>query len=282
LRKILIATAALIALINSALAADLPNVKGPPVFTPPPAFSWTGFYVGANAGAAWGDFDNSYMVPGSPSPPNFLPADAAALSTNGSNTFRPVGFTGGAQVGYNYQINALVLGVETDFDYLGLRKATSGTFTTPFAGPVTSSTSVSTSWLYTLRPRIGVTVGPALLYATGGLAVAEEHVSEANIFDPAFANAGSDIFSASQARVGWVVGGGAEYRIDDHWSVKGEYLYARFQALDGVSTSSSPYFAVTTPIYFGHHVSLNTQLARVGFEYNFDWMAPPTPVVAKY
>jgi opacity protein-like surface antigen len=123
-----------------------------------------------------------------------------------------------------------------------------------------------------------VIVGPALLYATSGLAVAEEHINESNTLDPALSNPGSDVFSASRAMVGWVVGGGAEYRIHDHWSVKGEYLYARFQALDGVSTTSSPYFAVTIPIYYGHHVSLNTQLARVVFEYKFDWMAPPEAV----
>ncbi|MGB7245556.1 MAG: outer membrane beta-barrel protein, partial [Methylovirgula sp.] len=152
----------------------------------------------------------------------------------------------------------MVLGVETDFDYLGLRASTGGTFTTPVAGPQISSTSASTEWLYTLRPRVGLTLGPALLYATGGLALTEERINETNMFPGV--NAGSDIFSAEQARIGWIIGGGAEYRLDNHWSIKAEYLYARFEPINGVSTSNTPYFGVTTPISYSHRLELNTQI----------------------
>lgn len=282
MRARLIGISAAFGLLSSAtLAADLPNAKGPAIFAPPPPplLSWTGFYIGGNAGAAWGDFRNTYVAPG-PAFPNFAAADAVAISANGSNRLRPVGFTGGLQAGYNYQISAFVLGIETDFDYLGLHASTGGTFTTPLAGPQISSTSVSTGWLYTLRPRLGITVGPALIYATGGLAVAEERIDETNTF-PAV-NTGSDIFAAARARAGWTVGGGVEYRIDDHWSVKAEYLYARFDSFNGTSISNTPFAAVTAPIYYSHHVDLDTQIARVGVNYRFDMFAPPAPVVAKY
>ena len=41
---------------GSALAADLPSLKAPPVVVPPPPPLWTGFYFGANVG---GIFDAS-------------------------------------------------------------------------------------------------------------------------------------------------------------------------------------------------------------------------------
>lgn len=94
----LVVVAVLGAFSSAALAADLPNTKGPPAFLPPPSplLSWTGFYLGGNVGGAWGDFQNTYAAPGG-AVPYFLPADAAAISANGSNRLRPFGFAGGVQ-----------------------------------------------------------------------------------------------------------------------------------------------------------------------------------------
>ena len=54
-RRVLLSTAAATAVAGSALAADLPSRRPPPqaYAPPPPIFTWSGFYVGVNAGAAF-------------------------------------------------------------------------------------------------------------------------------------------------------------------------------------------------------------------------------------
>ena len=74
----------------------------------------------------------------------------------------------------------------------------------------TSATSFNTDWLFTFRPRVGVTFGNALLYATGGLAVTNEKVTQTSgVLNVATFNS-----SLSETRLGWVVGGGLEYAVD--------------------------------------------------------------------
>ncbi|MGU3662546.1 porin family protein, partial [Methylobacterium fujisawaense] len=74
----------------------------PPVFTPVPVFTWTGFYVGVNAGYG---FDansrntTSYALPGGSLINS--PGTSGVVSVNNRNNND--GFSGGAQIGYNYQ-----------------------------------------------------------------------------------------------------------------------------------------------------------------------------------
>jgi outer membrane immunogenic protein len=93
--------AAAASLPASAFAADLA--------APPPAFTWTGFYLGANAGGVLSPGNPAFQSQGFGSSAFDLPANGGAK----------VGFTGGFQAGYNYQIGSLVPGFETDFNYLG-------------------------------------------------------------------------------------------------------------------------------------------------------------------
>jgi outer membrane immunogenic protein len=226
--------------------------------------------VGGNAGGAWGrdaiSTTNTFPVP------PFLAVDNAAVSSAASPTVNSNGFLGGVQAGYNLQQGQWLFGVEADFDYMGLRGSNGGTF--PFAstlpggaiGPPTSffstAASVSTNWLFTLRPRVGWVVNNWLVYATGGLAVAEEKFSQTITFLPPFVSTNS----FTTTRVGWTVGGGVEYGIDQHWSVKGEYLYVDLGTAGGSNGVITPaiagYFNTSTA-----HLTVN--IARAGINYRF-------------
>src|SRR5262245_34643162 len=160
MRKFLLATSALAALVMAApaSAADL-RVKAPQPYMPPP-FSWTGFYIGANLGVGAArftalDFDGIW--------------DCAAFTTN------HIGWTAGGQVGYNYQIGGLVLGVEADINWTSFDKVR----TIPSSCgvvPCTFTTGGKWDWFSTLRGRVGVAFDRGLAYATAGVAWASvEH-----------------------------------------------------------------------------------------------------------
>ena len=162
----------------AAQAADLPTRKEAPapVFVPPP-FTWTGFYVGVNAGGIWpsGSRNASLFAPAAFAFPvsSFFPGGLGSQSA---------GFLGGGQAGYNWQTGAFVLGVETDFDGTTLSKSIDRTGT-PFAGvgvpggllgdTLSLHAKTSLSWLGTTRARLGFVATPdnrLMIYATGGIA----------------------------------------------------------------------------------------------------------------
>jgi outer membrane immunogenic protein len=175
----LIAGAVVAALIqSSAIAADLPPnlpLKAP---LPPPCL-WCGFYVGGNAGWAFG---REAVTTTSFFPAPFLPVDVAGINTAASPALSTNGVIGGAQLGYNWQFGSTVVGLEADIDFPSLKGSQAGTFPFPSTLPggaigppttfFTTATSVSTDWLVTLRPRLGYAADNWLFYVTGGLAVA--------------------------------------------------------------------------------------------------------------
>jgi outer membrane immunogenic protein len=258
-----------------ASAADL-AVKARAPAIAPEVFSWTGFYVGANAGYDWGRADIS-GTQGSPVPP-FFAVDNAAVSAASSPSLKPSGFTGGGQVGYNWQTGSTVLGVEADIEAFRLRASTVGTFQFPSTLPgggggapafFTSASSVSTDWLFTGRGRLGWANTNWLLYATGGVAVTNASVNQTiALLAPFVWNV-----ATSSTRVGWTVGAGFEYAFNRNWSVKGEYLYLDFGNLNGVGVLTPPSAGFT----YTNSTHLTANIARVGVNYHFNG-----PVVAKY
>ena len=114
IRSLLIASVSSFVLVSGAFAADLPSVKGPPPYMPPPlpVFTWTGFYVGLNGGYG----GNQFVYPFSLGPVLGVVANGSASLTSG-------GFLGGGQVGFNYQVpaSAFVLGLEADADATSIR-----------------------------------------------------------------------------------------------------------------------------------------------------------------
>src|SRR5579862_3375028 len=239
MRKSVIAGVAFAALIGSpAFAADM-ALKGPPAPIAP-AFSWTGFYFGANLGAGWnqGDLSDSFGL----------------FSGNANNNAT---FLGGGQVGANYQINNIVLGVEGDFDWFA-NNNNSGSGITADGGTIISGSN-NGSWLTTLTGRLGVAVDRMLFYGKGGGAwVGNNNIT---LIDVPTGNT----VSISNSNTGWVAGGGIEWAFAQNWTAKVEYDYV------GLSNSS-----VTLPAGFfdGGDVfstgNRNIQTLTVGINYLFN------------
>ena len=212
----------------SAQAADLPTRKEAPapVFVPPP-FSWTGFYVGVNAGGVWNTGNSTINA--------FFPASGLFLSSfvpTGRLNSGESGFIGGGQAGYNWQTGAFVLGVETDFDGTTLSKNVSivgPSFVNPFTGNptdfFTANAKASLDWLGTTRGRVGFVATPdnrLMFYGTGGVAYGGGSANASFFnFNNTFGWAGS----TSPSRVGWTVGAGLEYAWTNNIILGAEWLY---------------------------------------------------------
>ena len=228
-----------------ALAADLPT-KAPsraPVVMP---FSWTGFYIGGTAGAAWSNADPSLNIVNG-ALPLFRPADIAPLQAFGSQGFsRTSGGIFGGKAGYNQQWGFFVLGLEGDISSFRFNRSnfvTGNPFTAPAPPPDFASfnNTVSTTWLATVRPRIGYAADRALFYATGGAAFANVKFSDVyNAFSPLGVGSGDHgASSTSQTRTGWTAGGGIDYALTTNWIVSVEYLHVDLGSIAASTLASS-------------------------------------------
>jgi outer membrane immunogenic protein len=253
--------------VTSAHAADLP-VKAAPL-APTPVLTWTGFYLGGNAGYSWGDWDRNGL------------GGIASPSVDG--------WVLGLQAGYNWQVSPVwVVGVEGDIQITGQKASEFGALLAsdvaggppPFTDPAAFHTITTGSfgnewklpWFATFRGRIGGLVDPSLLiYATGGLAVGQFEGSSAAVLSsttyrgqigtttnpvlgPVVA-AGAG-FSDSTTQLGWTVGAGLEKKFTPNWSAKAEYLY-----MDYGTHSFGPLGLA--------QVKLRDNIARVGVNYQF-------------
>jgi outer membrane immunogenic protein len=267
----------LIALTSAtcAVAADL-YYKAPVAV---PVYNWTGFYIGGNVGGAWGNFDPRTVTVYSDDG-WFVPTDSPAIDAVGIQNGKATGFTGGSEAGYNWQSRNFVFGIEGDIEALSLSSRVSGSALYPgypYTFTVTSNTG--TTWLATVRGRLGYAVNNYLIFATGGAAFTDLHGSFA--FNDTYGNAAghpnaheSSFFSDTKA--GYTIGGGVEAGLWGNWSVKGEYLYANFGT---VSTSSNNLTAFTPALLspqisfpsnvFTHRFDLKANIARVALNYRF-------------
>jgi outer membrane immunogenic protein len=169
-----------------------------PLLAPAPIVSWTGFYLGGHVGAGWGTVESNIDLGGATLP----------FSSHGTN-----GMIGGLQAGYNWQTGWLVLGVEGDWSWSGIKG------TAPCL--VVISCTTNSKWIASVSGRLGgVVANNTLLYVKGGGAWVRDDYS-ANIL-------GLLSTSASATRSGYLFGAGAEYKFDAKWSGLLEYNYMDF------------------------------------------------------
>jgi outer membrane immunogenic protein len=194
-RTILAGLAAVTLVATNAFAADLPR-KAPlaPVVVAP-AFSWTGFYIGAHVGGAKVERCLSF---------DLFPGEACIDRT---------GWLGGGQIGYNWQAGQLVLGVEFSGSFADLGGGNNAGALPGLPGFFFESDGKS---LLMLTGRLGWAADRALFYVTGGAARVKADVE-------LFAAPGVSLGDASLTRTGWTFGVGAEYAFTPNWSFAAQY-----------------------------------------------------------
>src|SRR3974390_3100312 len=147
-----------IALVSSAMAADLP-VKAPAPLPVAPVPTWTGFYIGGHMGGSWTDSGNGVWSPLQVFPFGEFP-NVGTLENKGA-------FVGGVHGGYNWQFAPTwVAGLEGDWSWDNSKASFSQPWdnTVVFTRPGTvASVSLGEDWLASVRGRIGALVTPAAL-----------------------------------------------------------------------------------------------------------------------
>lgn len=169
-------------LATSALAADLPRKTAPvaPAYSRVPTFTWTGFYAGVNAGYGFGGFTG-----------------------RGSGIFKePSGFIGGGQIGYNHQINQMVIGVEADLQYSNISGKNAA-----------GASKGSIPYFGTVRARAGIAMDRLMPYVTAGYAYGGSELTV------------GAVGTTKTMHHGYVLGGGIEYAFTNNITAKLEGLY---------------------------------------------------------
>jgi outer membrane immunogenic protein len=193
--------------VGAANAADIPRgAPPPPVVQALPIFTWTGLYVGLNGG---------YVFETGKSTITGTPGLLGTGLTPGPQKTLGDGYTIGVQAGYNYQIGAFVAGLEADVNYVDLGKTIVST-----TGGLTTTLTQNTSYLATLRGRLGVAFDRVMIYGTGGLAMGNHYAATSLT-----GLGGGWDGTKSEVKFGYAVGAGLEYAITNNWSAKLEYIY---------------------------------------------------------
>ena len=252
MRKIAVSliAAAGIGLSGAASAADLGTAPVYRKAPPPEVFTWTGAYIGGYVGGAFGSNDVTTGVPVNTAGAAVLGGPAASYKYDSS-------FIGGYTSGYNWQFAPnWVLGYEGETGYLGVKGSAAYANGTSIAQ--TRADGLYSVW----SARFGYAFDRSLIYAKGGLALT---TFETGVVD---GTAGNHIDTIHRRyALGYAVGGGWEYALDNKWSVKAEYLYLGFDKdltttgnLNGVAGTQ----VFTTTGLTGIHT------VKAGINYKFD------------
>jgi outer membrane immunogenic protein len=226
-----------------ASAADIyqqdiaPSLKDRPALMP----MWQGLYIGAHVGGAWGDMSTTNL--------NEYP-DAATRTKQ-----TPDGVFGGAQLGYNFQRDRIVFGVEVDLGGMDLDGSKAP------AGVPEAKANVRGGFYGDATGRLGIVADRALFYAKGGFAWYD---GAANFTDPTHASA----VASTDTFAGWAAGGGIEYMLRPNWSLKAEYMHFDFGAERAVTVKEN------TNYHFKHDLTADTLKLGLNYHVYRDYVEP--------
>ena len=224
-----------------------------------PTASWTGFYIGAHAGAGWGTKEQTISVDNGGPP----------LTLNDS-THTVNGILGGIQVGYNWQpADRWVWGVEAQFSWADLEGNGS-------CGIIAiNNCRTKADWLGTAAVRLGWTADKALIYVKGGGAWVHDKYEIDAVGAP------GTFGSSSETRWGWMFGTGVEYAVTPNWSAKVEYNYLDFGTRTVFLPSDlGPLGPVAAGTFNDPNVEIRQRihLIKLGVNYRF----APGPIAVRY
>ncbi|WP_296747222.1 outer membrane protein [Mesorhizobium sp.] len=242
MRISLLAAIALLGLESNGFAADAIATTEP---APAPllvasTYNWSGAYIGAQAGYAWGSsFGGGFFKAGG--------ADVVG-------SVDPRGFLGGLHAGYNYQLtNNLVIGAEGDINFASIKGSVDPMHdASGNPSPPGNSASADMTWNGSVRLRAGYAIDRLLPYLTGGLAFGRYK------YEPSYGATGP--LPGSKTQTGWDVGAGLEYAFTDHLTSRVEYRYTDF----GRATYDIPGFPADET-----RIRLKTNDVRIGLTYKF-------------
>jgi outer membrane immunogenic protein len=232
MKKILLSSVALLGLSAAAFAADLPSRRvAPAPYVAVPVFTWTGFYVGVNAGYGFSNNDRNGLgsfnaTPGSLTAP--LGGYTGVVTTDGLNDRNNDGFVGGGQIGYNYQIGQWVIGIEADLQYADMNKNNTNGVVVLNPGVVgfvgaQNANFGGIDYFGTVRGRLGYAIDRMMIYGTGGFAYGG---ADNNRFTDGFDGWRNHNDST---RTGYAIGGGIEYAFTPNLTGKIEGLYVNLE-----------------------------------------------------
>jgi outer membrane immunogenic protein len=258
MKRFVVAGMALSTLIAPATAADMLVANK----APPPAFNWTGFYVGGDIGVA----STNLNAQSNALPSSVVPSGVQQVSGGiggGGN------FAGGGFAGYNLQFAPRwVAGIEADWTSMN----TDGRLTSNWIdntgvmvqnGATTLSSELQ--WAASLRGRIGYLIVPSFLaYATGGVAWGKWQYG-ANSTDSTIGYAANTAFSKTDT--GWVAGIGFEWAPFSQYGLvlRAEYLNYRFGGTQATAAASG--FPTAASAYLWSSPDVN--VGRIGASYKF-------------
>ena len=179
----------------------------------------------SNGGGGWGQQEDPFNIITN----RF---DHLAISYSGA----VVGGTAGAQI----QLSHVLLGLEADLDWAGIRGSSvivPAIFGNPL--PLAFNATTNINWMLTARARVGYAWDNTLFYVTGGLALLGAETSLSTLsglgcgtFGIIGGGPGQLACAGTNKRSGGTIGAGIEYGFTPNWSAKVEYLYTAAASLE--------------------------------------------------
>lgn len=159
-----------------------------------------------------------------------------------------------------------MFGIETEFVALDVNDRSSGVYNPPV---ITGSPQITyrldqrarTSWMWSLRPRIGYVFGDWMAYGTAGVATSDLEVSMT--FSDSRTPQNLVTNTNSSTKTGYIAGLGGAFAMSPNVSFKGEWLYAGFGNVKAIATGPAGFVAVSSK------ATVDTNLFRVGVDYRF-------------
>lgn len=265
LATLLTVSAALVTVAASpVLSADYPVLRGSQIDSSPPppvagggGIDWTGFYAGGHGAFTSSQFRTDQGIldlargvfNGSSVSGLFDPGQIVLLPQR-----RDSGITFGAMAGYNMMIGDVVIGAELDYTRVNQSTvaATSERRQLPAERITLNSTQNAALQDYaSARIRLGWVTGNFMPFATFGAAAGRFNTNFSAFGDYQYEtplNSGTYVSYVGYPKTlgkpeknkwgfGMSLGGGVDYALTENFIIRGEYLYTRFNNVNGATVA---------------------------------------------